>query len=93
MASAPAVEYPPQPSAPPAHIRTDEEIRIAVVKGVVINPNVFAADLRVSVKEGAVTLTGTVRDEYARTVAKKVALQVPGVLSVKNLLTLRPAAP
>lgn len=89
---APAVDFPPRERLPPTHLKTDAELQAAVVKGILVNPNVLAADLHVAVKSGAVTLTGTVRDAEAKRVAEKVTLSVPGVQSVKNLLTLRPAA-
>ncbi len=86
-----AAENPPA-RLPPTHLRTDEEIQTAVIKGLLANPNVLAADLRVEVKSGAVILRGTVRDREAQATAKKVALSVPGVQSVENRLALRPAA-
>lgn len=85
---APAAESPPS-RLPPTHLQTDEEIHTAVLKGLLANPNVLAGDVRVAVKNGAVTLTGTVRDKEAKAVAEKVALSVPGVQSVKNLLSPR----
>ena len=89
LTPAAALEDPPRPELPPAHIQTDEEIKTAVVKGVVANPSVFAAGLRVQVEKGAVTLRGFVHDEEAKTAAGKIAARVPGVRSVKNLLETR----
>ncbi len=74
----------------PAHIKTDEDIRFAVIKGLLANPNVLAADVRVQVKDNVVTLRGMVRDAEAKSVAAGVARSVPGVREVKNFLEVRP---
>ena len=76
--------------APPPHVQTDDEVESAIVKGIVANPEVFAADLRVKAVAGAVTLWGSVKSEEARLTAEKIARAVPGVREVNNRLTVRP---
>ena len=79
-------EYEPPP---PVHVQTDKELEAAVVKGIVANPDVFAANLRVEAVKGAVTLRGSVRSKEAKQTAEKVTRSVPGVVSVKNELTIQ----
>ncbi len=76
-------------STTPAHIATDEEVRTAVLKGIMANPNVFAADLRARVKNGMVTLTGTVRSEEAKKTAGDIAHKAPGARQIDNRLRVR----
>ena len=76
--------------APPPHVQTDDEVESAVVKGIVANPEVFAADLRVEAIAGVVTLRGSVKTDGAKATAEKIARAVPGVREVKNHLTIRP---
>lgn len=79
------VEPPPR-----VHAQTDLELEAAVVKGILANPDVFAARLRVEAINGAVTLRGSVRDASAKLMAEKVARAVPGVARVTNRLTISP---
>ncbi len=73
-AADPASSPSPSPRAVPEHIAT---------------PNVFAADLRVEVKNGAVTLDGTVRDAAAKKTAEEIAQRAPGTHEVTNHLRPR----
>lgn len=63
------LEDPPSPKRVPTHLETDKEIQTAIVKGIVANPNVFAASLRVEVADGMVTLRGRVRNREAKAAA------------------------
>ncbi len=86
----PAIHAAPAPAARvPAHIATDAEIQAAIVKGIVANPTVMAADLRVRVQSGVVTLVGTVRNHAAREAAGEIARRAPGALEVRNRLRIR----
>ena len=87
--SALALKDPTPPPSAPAHLETDKEIETAVVKGIVANPNVFAARLHVKVVRGFVTLRGSVQDRDAKVTAGKLARSVPGVRGVKNRLEIR----
>ena len=80
--------------APPVHAQTDEELEAAVVRGILANRDVSAANLRVEAKSGLVTLRGTVRSEEAKATAEKVTKSVPGVVTIKNELVIQtPRAP
>ncbi len=85
VAEGPAQLEPP----PPAHVQTDQELEAAVVKGILADPAVFAARLRVEAVNGAVTLRGSVRSKEAKTIAEKITGSVPGVVRVTNRLTIR----
>ena len=76
----------------PAHLTKDLEIEAAVIKGIVANPDVFAARLKAPVSHGVVTLRGTVKSADGRATAEKIARAVPGVRAVRNELLVRPAA-
>ncbi len=91
LGSASALEDPAPRQPPPAHIMTDDEIETTVVKGIVANPEVFAARLRVEVDRGFVTLRGTVQNQAAKATAEKIARSVPGVRAVKNRLAINSA--
>jgi osmotically-inducible protein OsmY len=82
-------DSPPRKSVP-AHLESDKEIQTAIVKGIVANPNVFAASLRVEVADGMVTLRGRVRNREAKAAAGKIARSAPGVRRVENLLKIAP---
>lgn len=90
VATAVALEDPPHRNVPAAHLQTDRELEAAVVKGIVANPEVFAARLRVTARTGSVTLDGSVKNREAKATAEKIARAVPGVRRVKNRLTIRP---
>lgn len=49
--------------------------------------------VRVSVNDGIVTLTGTVEDEDDRDLAEDTVKNLPGVVSVKNEIMVKPAHP
>ena len=86
----PAEHEPP----PPVHVQTDAELETAIVRGILANPEVSAANLRVEAKNGAVTLRGSVRSQEAKVTAEKVTKAVPGVVTIKNELTIEtPRAP
>lgn len=86
---APALEDPPRRELPPAHLRTDKEIKTAVVKGLLANPYVSAAAVRVEVHKRTVTLRGTVRDRQEKMMAEEVTAAVRGVRKVNNQLVIR----
>ncbi len=91
LGSAFALEDPAPRQPPPVHIMTDDEIETAIVKGIVADPAVFAARLRVEVDRGFVTLRGAVQNQAAKATAEKIARAVPGVRAVKNRLAINSA--
>ena len=72
--------------------RPDAEIFAAVRSALDQNPAV-PATVRVHVREGAVTLTGSVRTPAARMEAEEIARGVDGVLSVVNDIVVVRIAP
>ena len=92
-ATAVALEDPSPVPKPPPHIQTDEEMKAAIVKGIVANPEVFAARLRVEAVSGFVTLRGSVKNADGRATAERIARAVPGVRKVNNRLIIRRPAP
>ncbi len=84
-----ALQDPASRHLPPAYVQTDAEIESVVVKGILANPEVFAAGMRVRVFHHVVTLAGFVQTRDAKEMAGKVARAVPGVREVKNQLSVR----
>jgi osmotically-inducible protein OsmY len=66
----------------------DNKIYDQVRQKLANDPDVRGAGLDVVVKNGEVTLTGTVHDEHAREKAEKITKKVKGVTSVINQLKL-----
>ena len=66
----------------------DDKIYDLVRQKLANDPDVKGAGLDVTVKNGAVTLKGTVHDERAREKAEKLAKKVKGVTAVTNLLKI-----
>lgn len=76
------------PAPIPAHLEADREIEAAIVKGLLANPNVFAAGVRVRVAKSVVTLEGRVKHRAEKKAAEKIARAAPGVREVKNELKI-----
>lgn len=69
---------------------SDAEIRDAVVLAFALDPRVVSFNPVVAVRNGVVTLTGTVADLQARNAAEEDARNVTGVRFVNNYLKVRP---
>ncbi|MBZ5606536.1 MAG: BON domain-containing protein, partial [Acidobacteriia bacterium] len=67
---------------------SDDKIYDQVRQKLANDPDVKGAGFNVTVKNGAVTLEGTVHDEHAKEKAEKIAKKVKGVTSVINKLKL-----
>jgi osmotically-inducible protein OsmY len=65
---------------------SDDKIYDSVRQKLANDPDVKGADLEVAVKNGVVTMKGTVTDEHAREKAEKIAKKVKGVTRVENQL-------
>jgi hypothetical protein len=68
--------------------RTDERIREAVSEALEIHDDLDATHIEVLVKNGEVTLSGTVEDRHAKRLAEDVTASVSGVRDVHNQMKL-----
>jgi len=68
--------------------KTDDKIYNDVKARLADDPDVKGAAIEVTVKDGAVTLSGKVTDTFARDKATKVAKKVKNVKTVDNKLKL-----
>ena len=71
---------------PKGYRRSDERIREDVCDRLADDPRVDASEIEVAVKDGEVTLTGSVNDRHAKRRSEDVASQISGVRDVQNLL-------
>jgi hypothetical protein len=69
--------------------RSDERIKEDVSHRLTQHGNLNASDIEVNVKDGVVTLTGTVDSRQAKRMAEKTTDTVPGVKDVQNQLTIQ----
>ena len=67
---------------------SDDKVYDQVRQKLANDPDVKGAGFKVTVKNGAVTLEGTVHDEHAKEKAEKIAKKVKGVTSVTNQLKM-----
>lgn len=80
-------------SAPPHHRRTDIEIARAVATALEMNVQVPESSIRATVRDGWVTLEGTVGWQYQRDAASCAVKVLAGVHGVSNYVTLHPPEP
>ena len=71
---------------PKGYVRTDERIRDYVCDDLMDDPWLDASAIEVAVKDGEVTLSGTVDSDDARRLAEDVAEHAGGVKHVQNNL-------
>lgn len=71
---------------PKGYARSDERIREDVCDGLTDDPHVDASNVEVLVRNGEVTLTGTVDNRQARRHAEDLAERAPGVTHLQNNL-------
>jgi hypothetical protein len=74
---------------PKNYQRSDERIKEDVSHRLTQHGNLNASDIEVNVKDGVVTLTGTVDSHQAKRMAEKTTDTVPGVKDVQNQLTIQ----
>jgi hyperosmotically inducible protein len=67
---------------------SDDKIYDQVRQKLANDPDVKGAGFKVTVKNGAVTLEGTVHDAHGHDKAEKIAKKVKGVTSVNNQLKI-----
>ncbi len=77
---------------PPAGtaVPSDEALRHQIEQALLWNANLHAADIRVSVAAGVVTLEGFVGTYWKKMHAEDVAAQFRGVVGIENKLTIVP---
>ena len=78
----------------PAHAsKTDDRIESSAKKSYVFKTYLQADDISIQSKDGAVTLTGVVSEEYHKALAQDTVAGLPGVTTVDNRLELKGAPP
>jgi osmotically-inducible protein OsmY len=70
-------------------MRSDEEIRRDIEQELKYDPDINPADIAVSVRDGAVTLTGFVRSYRQKYQAERDAKRIAGVIALANDLEVR----
>jgi Flp pilus assembly secretin CpaC len=70
--------------------RSDERLKDEINEALARHPDIDASDIEVQVKNGEVTLTGTVRDRETKRLAEDAAEQVFGANDVQNHLRVKP---
>jgi osmotically-inducible protein OsmY len=74
---------------PKGYRRSDERVTEEINDRLTDHPAIDAENIDVSVKDGEVTLSGTVDDRHAKRMAEDVAWQVGGVAEVSNQLRIK----
>jgi osmotically-inducible protein OsmY len=69
---------------PKGYRRTDERIQEEINEQLTRHPEIDASEIEVSVKNGEVTLSGTVDDRHAKRLAEDIAEECSGVSEVRN---------
>lgn len=74
---------------PKNYTRSDDRIREDVNDRLSDDPHIDATDIEVAVRDGEVTLDGTVHERFAKRHAEDIAERVSGVKNVQNNLRLK----
>ncbi|KAF0216326.1 MAG: transport-associated protein [Geobacteraceae bacterium] len=78
----------------PVHAATmDSRIESSAKKSYVFKTYLQGDDIKIQSREGAVTLTGTVNENFHKSLAQEAVAGLPGVRSVDNRLEVKDAAP
>lgn len=75
---------------PGSRQRTDEDIAIAAVNALKANVSVPADKIKVTVRKGWIRLDGEVEWHYQKAAAEDAVRNLPGVVGVNNLITVKP---
>ena len=70
--------------------KSDKEIKTQVMRELKWDSRIGRAEIGVEIREGVVTLTGTVANYAKKMAAQDAAHRVPGVLDVANEIEVRP---
>ncbi len=73
---------------PKGYQRSDDRIYEEVCIALTDNPTLDASEIGVKVHEGIVTLEGKVKDRMEKRIAESISVEIPGVLDVRNEITL-----
>ena len=73
--------------------QNDDRIVSAAKSSYVFQVYLKGDDIKIESKDGAVTLTGVVSEEFHKSLAKETVAALPGVISVDNRLELKGAPP
>lgn len=73
--------------------RTDDRIEASARQSYLFKSYLQGDDIKIESADGAVTLTGTVSEEYHKSLARETVAGLPGVRSVDNRLELKGAPP
>src|SRR5258707_11764143 len=71
---------------------TDEAIRTAVLNELNWDPQIASRDIAIAVKDGVVTLSGTVPTYFEKEAAENAAKRVYGVRGVANDIRVTPVS-
>lgn len=74
---------------PKGYKRTDAQIKDDVCEKLYRDPYIDASDIEVSVREGIVTLEGTIEDRSVKRAVEDCINDVIGIKDIKNLLNIR----
>ena len=80
-------------SVPVHATKMDDRIESSAKKSYVFKTYLKGDDIEIQSKDGAVTLTGIVSEEYHKSLAQETLAGLPGVKSVDNRLEMRGAPP
>ena len=80
-------------SAPVHASKTDDRIESSARKSYVFKTYLKEDDIKIQSKNGAVTLTGIVSEEYHKSLAQETMAGLPGVKSVDNRLEVKGSPP
>jgi osmotically-inducible protein OsmY len=71
----------------------DNRIEVSARQTYVFKTYLQGEDIKIHAKDGAVTLTGMVTDDYHKSLARETVAGLPGVTTVDNRLEIKGAAP
>ena len=80
-------------SVPVRASKTDDRIESSAKKSYVFKTYLKNDDINIKSKDGVVTLTGTVAEEYHKSLAQETVASLPGVKSVDNRLEIKGERP
>jgi hyperosmotically inducible periplasmic protein len=80
-------------SVPVHAAKMDSRIELSAKQSYVFKTYLQADDIKIRSKEGAVTLTGIVSENFHKSLAQETVADLPGVTSVDNRLEVKGAAP